>query len=164
MPTRLKATYTLRFVRMRAMVSFLAAMLTKWSRAIVSCVQMVRVWKIASVIPSILPCGRQPSQASLRGILLGVKAVPAGISNARLCRRSTWVSRSISTVVAQTWRSLITKTSVLSQKLLLVARSPITGCMAACFRSTTKRCQSRWAISCCCAMCLKPPMPACFAC
>ncbi len=92
------------------------------------------------------------------------KAVPAGISSARLCRRSTWASRSISTVVAQTWRSLITKTSVLSQKLLLVAHSPTTGCMAACFRSTTKRCPSHWATSCCCAMCLRLPMPVCFAC
>ena len=107
---------------------------------------------------------RLPSQASLRGILLGAKAVPAGISSARLCRRSTWASRSISTVVAQTWRSLITKTSVLSQKLLLVAHSPTTGCMVACFRSTTKRCPSHWATSCCCAMCLRPPMPVCFEC
>lgn len=72
--------------------------------------------------------------------------------------------RSISTVVAQTWRFLITKTSVLSQKLLLVAHSPTTGCMAACFRSTTKRCPSHWATSCCCAMCLRLPMPVCFAC
>ena len=132
--------------------------------AIVSCAQTARAWKIASVIPLISPCGRLPSQASLRGILLGVKAVPAGISSAGLCRRSTWASRSISTVVAQTWRSLITKTSVLSQKLLLVAHSPTTGCMAACFRSTTKRCPSHWATSCCCAMCLRLPMPVCFEC
>ena len=71
-----------------------------------------------SVILSISLCGRPPSQASLRGILLGAKVVPAGISNARLCRRSTWVSRLISTVAAQTWRSPITKPSVLSRKLL----------------------------------------------
>ena len=69
----------------------------------------------------------------------GARAVRAGTSSARPCRASTWACRSTFTAVAPTWCSRITRTSARSPRPRAAARSPTTGCTAACCRSTTRK-------------------------
>ena len=69
----------------------------------------------------------------------GARAVPAGTSSVRPCRASTWACLSTSTAAAPTWCSRIMRTSAPSPRPHAAAPSPITGCTAACCKSTTRR-------------------------